>query len=115
MVAMTTQHLGNPWIITPRIPHPVRAAWRYQAKPIAGGTELSKGSALQKVGGQATKGTRRMPWRQMAKKDVVSCEKLRGVANRLRSGDLRMGKPGGSHIPSPLGPIHKPSRANGGN
>jgi len=56
-----------------------------------------------------------MPWRQVAMKDVVSCDKLRGVANRPRSGDLRMGKPGGSHIPSRLGPIHKPSRANGGN
>jgi hypothetical protein len=26
-------------------------------------------------------------------KDVVSCEKLRGAANKRRSGDLRMGKP----------------------
>ena len=57
----------------------------------------------QQVGGQATKGTRWMPWRQEAMKDVVSCDKLRGAANRLRSGDLRMGKPDGSHIPSQLG------------
>ena len=34
-----------------------------------------------------------MPWRKQAMKDVVSCEKLRGAANRLRSGDVRMGKP----------------------
>jgi hypothetical protein len=27
-------------------------------------------------------------------KDVVSCEKLRGAANKRRSEDLRMGKPG---------------------
>ena len=33
--------------------------------------------------GQATKGVRRMPWRREAMKDVVSCEKLRGAANRL--------------------------------
>ena len=52
-----------------------------------------------KVGGQATKGTRWMPWRQEAMKDVVSCDKFRGVANRLRSGNFRMGKPDGSHIP----------------
>jgi hypothetical protein len=33
-------------------------------------------------------------------KDVVSCEKLRGAANRLRSGDVRMGKPGRGHARS---------------
>ncbi len=36
-----------------------------------------------------------MPRLSEAKKDVVSCEKLRGTANRFRSGDIRMGKPGG--------------------
>src|SRR5919197_5011961 len=44
--------------------------------------------------GQATKGTRRMPWRQEPMKDVSGCEKLRGAASRHRSGDVRMGKPG---------------------
>src|SRR4051795_10710887 len=34
-------------------------------------------------GGQATKGTGWMPWRQEPKKDVAGCEKLRGVASRL--------------------------------
>ena len=34
-----------------------------------------------------------MPRRKKAKKDAISCEKLRGAANRLRSGDFRMGKP----------------------
>ena len=34
-----------------------------------------------------------MPWRWEPTKDVVSCEKPRGAANRLRSGDIRMGKP----------------------
>ena len=34
-------------------------------------------------GGQATKGTRWMPWRQEPMKDVAGCEKLRGVASRL--------------------------------
>ena len=32
---------------------------------------------------QATKGRRRMPWRQKAMKDVVSCVKPRGAANKL--------------------------------
>ena len=35
---------------------------------------------------------RRMPWYMAPKKDVTSCEKLRGVANRLRSVDVRMRK-----------------------
>jgi hypothetical protein len=34
-----------------------------------------------------------MPWRKKAKKDVASCEKPRGDASNLRSGDVRMGKP----------------------
>ena len=34
-----------------------------------------------------------MPWHQEPMKDVISCEKLRGAANELRSGDIRMGKP----------------------
>ncbi len=33
--------------------------------------------------GQATKGARWMPRQQEAKKDVDSCDKLRGAANRL--------------------------------
>ena len=33
--------------------------------------------------GQATKGIRWMPWRRKARKDVVSCEKPQGAANRL--------------------------------
>ena len=81
----------------------VSAGWLCQPELIAGGVEPSQGSTSDQIGGQATKGTRRMPWRQVAMKDVVSCEKLRGVANRLRSGDLRMGKPDGSHIPSRSG------------
>ena len=44
--------------------------------------------------GQAKKSTGRMPWHQEPKKDVTSCEKLRGGANIQRSADIRMGKPG---------------------
>ena len=46
-----------------------------------------------------------MPWRQMAMKDVVICDKLRGADNRLRSGDFRIGKPGTGHT-VPLPPEH---------
>ena len=52
----------------------------------------------RRAGGQATKGTRWMPWRQEAKKDVVSCDKLRGAASRRRYADVRMGKPSPSHV-----------------
>ena len=34
-----------------------------------------------------------MPRLLEAKKDVVSCEKLRGFANETRSADIRMGQP----------------------
>ena len=40
--------------------------------------------------GQARKSARRMPWHQEPKKDAISCDKLRGGANNLRSADLRM-------------------------
>ena len=42
---------------------------------------------------QAKKSTERMPWHWEPKKDVTSCDKLRGAANKLRSADFRMGKP----------------------
>jgi len=34
-----------------------------------------------------------MPWHQAPMKDVVNCEKPRGAASKLRSADVRMGKP----------------------
>jgi hypothetical protein len=40
------------------------------------------------------KGTWRMPGLRKAKKDVISCDKLRGSANTNRSADFRMGQPG---------------------
>ena len=40
--------------------------------------------------GQRKKSARGMPRHQEPKKDVVSCEKLRGVANRHRAVDVRM-------------------------
>ena len=50
-------------------------------------------STVKPKEGQANKGARGMPWHQEPMKDVISCEKLRGAANELRSGDFRMGKP----------------------
>ena len=41
-----------------------------------------------------------MPRHHTPKKDVASCEKLRGVASRQRSVDIRMGKPGWSNVQS---------------
>ena len=38
---------------------------------------------IKRFFGQATKGRRWMPGYREAKKDVVSCDKLRGAANRL--------------------------------
>lgn len=34
-----------------------------------------------------------MPWKMEPKKDVITCEKHRGAGSKLRSGDVRMGKP----------------------
>ena len=42
-----------------------------------------------------------MPWRSGPMKDVVSCDKPWGAANRLRSMDVRMGKPGRGNALSP--------------
>lgn len=42
---------------------------------------------------QDIKGAGWMPWRQVAMKDVVSCDKPRGAANKRRSEDFRMGQP----------------------
>src|SRR5436190_22258771 len=39
-----------------------------------------------------------MPWCQKSMKDVASCEKLRGAANKLRPEDVRMGQPTSSHV-----------------
>ena len=47
--------------------------------------------------GQATKGAGRMPWHQRPKKDVVSCEKLRGAASRHWSVDIWMEQSGECH------------------
>lgn len=40
---------------------------------------------------EETKGLRRMPWCQQAKKDATSCEKPRRAASELRPGGIRMG------------------------
>ena len=48
---------------------------------------------------QADKRAWWMPWHEPAMKDVASCDKPRGAASERRSGDVRMGKPSGNHIP----------------
>ena len=42
---------------------------------------------------KVNKGTRGMPRLSEAKKDVISCDKHRGLANATRSDDFRMGQP----------------------
>ena len=37
---------------------------------------------VQKLGDQASKGTRRMPWRQESMKGVGACEKFRGAGKQ---------------------------------
>lgn len=57
-------------------------------------------SSYKTVSVQATKGCWWMPWHHKAKKDVLTCEKLRGAGKKRRTGDVRMGKPGGNKSPS---------------
>ena len=52
--------------------------------------------------GQAKKGTRWMPWYWEPKKDVTSCEKLRGGAHILWYADIWLGEPGASNIASSI-------------
>ena len=47
---------------------------------------------------QAKKSIGRMPRHQAPKKDVASCEKLRGAASRHRTVGIRMGEPGGQEV-----------------
>ena len=42
---------------------------------------------------KVNKGVWGMPRLSEAMKDVISCDKLRGFANRKRSADFRMGEP----------------------
>ena len=42
-----------------------------------------------------------MPWNRKTMRDVISCDKRRRGANKLRPGDVRMGKPGWGHAQSP--------------
>ena len=44
--------------------------------------EARSSSVSSKFCGQATKGAWWMPWQKQAMKDVVSCDKPRGAANR---------------------------------
>ena len=48
---------------------------------------------VYKMRKKVNKGVRRMPWLSEAKKDVISCDKPRGLANTIKSADFRMGQP----------------------
>ena len=64
-----------------------------------GRTQKEDRKPLQKD--QANKSVGRMPWHQEPTKDVISCEKLRGEANILRSADIRMGEPNWANLSYP--------------
>ena len=44
-----------------------------------------------------------MPWLVEAMKDVIGCDKPRGAANKLWSGDFWMGRPSMARVMLPLG------------
>ena len=50
--------------------------------PISWSAQTAADRLVSCCGGQATKGTRWMPWRQEPMKDVAGCVKPRGVASR---------------------------------
>ena len=56
--------------------------------------KISKTFTIQLETRKLSKSVRGMPRLSEAKKDVTSCDKLRGGANIPRSADFRMGKPG---------------------
>ena len=63
--------------------------------------EQTIGLRIKRRKNQANKSTGWMPRHHTPKKVVASCDKLRGAASRHRFVDDRMGKPGGSNVPSP--------------
>ena len=65
-------------------------------------------------GRQDTKGARRMPRRRKPMKGAASCDKPRGGANGLRSGDSRMGEPSRGHALLPAGEHIAREEATGG-
>ena len=44
---------------------------------------VSTTASVLEMNGQATKGSRRIPWHTEAMKDVVTCDKSRGAGNTL--------------------------------
>ena len=55
-----------------------------------------------------------MPWHRKPTKGAASCDKPRGGANGLRSGDARMGEPSGGHAPLPRAEYIGSEEATGG-
>ena len=55
--------------------------------------EDNKQQVEQSTKEKVNKSTRGMPRLSEAKKDAISCDKLRGLAHTNRSVDFRMGKP----------------------
>ena len=62
-----------------------------RVRALKGKTLINNNRGVEEL--EANKSVRGMPWLSETTKDVVSCEKLRGAANKLRSADVRMGQP----------------------
>ena len=54
---------------------------------------ISRKEGIKNLSKKVNKSVWGMPRLSMAKKDVKSCEKLRGCANSRRSVNIRMGEP----------------------
>ena len=82
-------------------------------QPIVQGLNLLSSACLLGVfRSEDVKGARRMPWHRKPMKGAASCDKPRGGANGLRSGDARMGEPARGHARAPP---PESNRAEGGN
>ena len=87
------------WIITAKHDYKVRFLKKLQFQKTVIWILLANGESRgyqmflkERLKGQANKGAGRMPWHWEPMKDVISCDKLRGDANNLWSGDFWMRK-----------------------
>ena len=68
-------------------PKPSEAGLNRKRRRERNGADVAEASATERSAvsfdeGQAKKSARGMPWHQEPKKDVTSCDKLRGAANK---------------------------------
>ena len=71
---------------------------KFSGKKYYNKSSNEKSSIIRDQDGQANKSAGRMPWHWEPKKDVVSCEKLRGMASTYWSADIRMEQSDKSYV-----------------